>query len=43
MTAEQRQEKSKAARAYYEANYTMDRLVSELESMMNEEIKKQER
>ena len=43
MTAGERQEKSQAARAYYEANYTMDRLVTELESMLNEEIKKQER
>ena len=43
MTAGERQEKSRAARAYYEANYTMDRLVTELESMLNEEIKKQER
>lgn len=43
MTAEQRQEKSEAARAYYEENYTMDRLVTELESMLTEEIKKQER
>lgn len=43
MTAQQRQEKSHAARAYYEANYTMDRLVTELESMLTEEIEKQER
>ena len=43
MTAQERREKSGAARAYYEANYTMGRLVSELETMLNEEIKKQER
>lgn len=42
MTAQERQEKSKAARTYYEENYTMDRLVTELESMFTEEIKKQE-
>jgi glycosyltransferase involved in cell wall biosynthesis len=43
MTAQERQEKSKAARAYYEANYSMDRLVTELETILTEEIKKQER
>lgn len=43
MTAQERQERSRAARAYYEENYTMDRLVTELESMLNAEIKKQER
>ena len=43
MTTQERQEKSKAARAYYEENYTMDRLVTELETMLNEEIRKQER
>ena len=43
MTTQQRQEKSIAARAYYEVNYTMDRLVTELETMLTEEIEKQER
>ena len=43
MTAQERQEKSKAARAYYESNYSMDRLVTELETILTEQIKKQER
>ena len=43
MTAQERQEKSTAARNYYEAHFTMDRLVTELEEMITEEIKKQER
>ncbi len=43
MTPQERQEKSEAARAYYEENYTMDRLVTELETMLKEEIEKQER
>lgn len=43
MTPQHRQEKSAAARTYYEENFTMDRLVTELEEMLKEEIKKQER
>ena len=43
MTEQERQEKSAAARAYYDANYTMDRLVTELETMLKEETEKQER
>lgn len=43
MTVQQRQEKSAAARTYYETHFTMDRLVTELEEMLREEIKKQER
>lgn len=43
MTKEERQEKSAAARSYYEENFTMARLVTELETMITEEIKKQER
>lgn len=43
MSEIERQEKSGAARTYYEANYTMDRLVTELETILKEEIEKQER
>ena len=43
MTVQERQEKSRAARSYYETHFTMDRLVTELEEMLKEEIKKQER
>lgn len=43
MTSRQRQEMSAAARSYYEKHFTMDRLVTELETMLKEEIQKQER
>ena len=43
MTAQERQEKSIAARNYYETHFTMGRLVTELEEILKDEIKKQER
>ena len=43
MTVEERQIKSTAARTYFETHFTMDRLVTELEKMLKEEIIKQER
>ena len=43
MTAPQREEMSRAARTYYENNFTMARLVDRLETVLNDEIKKQER
>lgn len=41
MTDDQRRAMSQAARAFYEANFTMDRLVTILEQMLAEEIRKQ--
>ncbi len=41
MTEDQRRAMSQAARAFYEANFTMDRLVTILEQMLAEEIRKQ--
>ena len=43
LTPQKREEMSRAARAYYEAHFTMDRLVDQLETMIDEEVKKQER
>ena len=43
MSREAHEAMGKAARAYYEAHFTMDALVAELEQMLRDEIKKQER
>ena len=42
MSSADRETMSRKARNYYEAYFTMDRLVTELEKMMKEEIEKQE-
>jgi len=42
MSRQERDAMSKAARAYYEAHFTMDALVRSLEEMLHEEIEKQE-
>ncbi len=39
---EQHEHMAAAARAYYEAHFTMDRLVTDLEAMLRDEIEKQE-
>ena len=43
LTVAERETMSRAARAYYEDHFTMDRLVDQLEEMIDEEVKKQER
>lgn len=43
VSPEERSAMSRAARNYYETHFTMDRLVTDLEKMIHDEIRKQER